>query len=179
MLTDRPAILDASTLINLAASGRFQELIRALGDRVLVCTYVKERECLYIRTADGTGTEPLEIQRWVDDGIIEQCELGVDEEEEFVNYAAQIDDGEAMCLAIAGSRQLVIVTDDRKGRRMAAEAGLIVISTSQIVRSWAATHTAQEISAVISSIEDRARFRPPDNDPELAWWSNARVVRDT
>ena len=116
MLTDRPAILDASTLINLAASGCVQELIRALGDRVLVCRYVKERECLYVRTADGTGTEPLEIQRWVDDGIIEQCELGVDEEEDFVNYAAQIDDGEAMCLAIARSRQLVIVTDDRKGR---------------------------------------------------------------
>lgn len=176
MLTDRSAIVDASSLINLAASGVVHELMQELSERVLVCTYVKERECLYLRTADGAGTEAIDVQRWISDGILQQCELEGEEQDEFVNFAARIDDGEAMCFAIASSRQLVIVTDDRKGRRMATEAGLTVFTTAQIVRSWGDSHKPLEVANVIRSIEERARFKPPENDPEYEWWSNARAT---
>ena len=88
----------------------------------------------------------------------------------FVTYAAAIDDGEAMCLAIAEARAYILVTDDRKATRLAKELGVRTLSTAAIVREWAHTKSAEAIAIVINSIEKRARFRPPDDDSDSGWW---------
>ena len=46
-----------------------------------------------------------------------------------VEFAAQIDDGEASCLAIAKSRGWLVATDDRKAIRLAVKSGISVITT--------------------------------------------------
>lgn len=92
----------------------------------------------------------------------------------FVTYAASLDDGEAMCLAPATSRQWEVVCDDRKGQRFAVELGVPVITTGAIIEHWGRSKTPEEISAALRKIEARARFRPAEDDPNYKWWMRSR-----
>ena len=77
-----------------------------------------------------------------------------------------------MCLALAESRGWTVATDDRKAIRVAAGAGLTVISCPQLVKAWAdATRPAEAtIAQVLADIETLAQFRPSAVMPESAWW---------
>jgi predicted nucleic acid-binding protein len=169
VLTQSSAVIDASTLINLAAAEVFAEMLQAIADRCFLCRVVKT-ECLFIRSADGSQLDSVEPVRWIEAGIMFECELAPDEEERFVTYAAAIDDGEAMCLAVAEARAYVLVTDDRKAKHLAKEIGVRTLSTAAIVREWAHAKSDEAIVGVINSIEKRARFRPPDDDSDYEWW---------
>jgi predicted nucleic acid-binding protein len=74
-----------------------------------------------------------------------------------------------MCLALASSRQWVVVIDDRKGQRFATELGLLVITTSAIIQHWGDEKTPDEIATAVRKIEARARFRPAEDDPNHHW----------
>ena len=89
-------------------------------------------------------------------------------------YAASLDDGEAMCLALASSRQWAVVIDDRKGQRFATELGIAVITTSAIIQHWGKEKTPEEIAVALRKIETRARFRPAEDDPNYQWWMRSR-----
>lgn len=170
MLTQTAAIVDSSTLINLAATDLLGEVVRHISPNCYICRSIVEQECLYIRSADGTQVEELRPGQWIEDGILSECEPTDAERETFVTYAASLDDGEAMCLALASSRQLVVVIDDRKGQRFAGEQGVPVITTSAIMEHWGRSKTPEEISAALRKIEARARFRPAEDDPNYEWW---------
>ena len=174
MLTQTAAIVDSSTLINLAATDLLGEVVRQISPNCYICRSIVEQECLYIRSVDGAQVEELRPGRWIEDGIFSECEPTDAEKETFVTYAASLDDGEAMCLALASSRQLVVVIDDRKGQRFAVEQGVPVITTSAIMEHWGRENTPAEIAAALRKIEARARFRPSEDDPNYEWWMRSR-----
>ncbi len=174
MLTQTVAIIDSSALINLAATDLLGELVGYISPTCHICRSIVEQECLYVRSVDGAQVEELRPSQWINDGIFLECEPTDAEGEVFVTYAASLDDGEAMCLALANSRQFVVVIDDRKGQRFATELGLSVITTSGIMEHWSREKTAAEIAAVLRKIEARARFRPADDDPNYEWWMRSR-----
>ena len=174
MIADRPTVLDTYVLINLLATSRAAEIVRAIAPSRMVCSAVSE-ESLYLRPLEAEGQpEPVDLQTLIDAGVFTPCQIeGVAEEDLYVTYALELDDGEAMSLAIAQSRRLVLATDERKARRIARENApeLPIISTVEIIRAWAEGKERRDVSAAVRSILARARFRPPDSDLLAIWWT--------
>jgi predicted nucleic acid-binding protein len=140
----------------------------------MVCSAVSG-ESLYLRPLEADGRlEAVDLTPFVDTGALTSCEIeGEVEEDLYVSYALELDDGEAMSLAIAQSRNLALATDERKARRIAQENVplLSLISTAEIIRAWAEGKERRDVIAVVRSILIRARFRPADSDPLAFWWN--------
>jgi hypothetical protein len=60
------------------------------------------------------------------------------EENSFVNFAVELDEGEAVTGAIAMHRHWGIVTDDRKARRVFARTNphVQLLSTPEFIKHW-------------------------------------------
>ena len=174
MIIERPAVLDTCVLINLLATDRITEVVRFIAPTCLVCSAVSG-ESLYLRPLEADGkVEPVDLSPLIDAGVLTACQIeGSAEEELYVNYALELDDGEAMSLAIAQSRNFALATDERKARRIVREniAQLSIISTTEIINAWSEGKDRDEIIAVVRSIFARARFRPPDSDPLASRWN--------
>lgn len=174
MLSEKPTILDASSIINIAASGHAKEIMAIVSEQVFVCSYVREKECLYLRSINEDAVETIQLTEWQQAGILQSCDLNALEEELFLVYASQVDDGEAMSLAIAKARGLTLITDDRKAQRLATSDGISLLTSPQILHAWAAGQHPSIISDVLKVVERRARYRPSEGDPLNAWWIAAR-----
>lgn len=91
----------------------------------------------------------------------------------FTQYAMLFrSDGEAMCLALAQSRGWQIATDDRRAISIGQQNGLVVISSPQLVRTWADNDHPdhQALVKALNNIEVFAQFRPNSSMPEYQWW---------
>jgi len=142
---------------------------------------VVEKESFYLRPDDPQEElfDSIKLDPLISSGILTICDVeGTHEATLYVDYAGQLDDGEAMSLAIAESRGYSLATDDRKARRIFLEAvgdSKKLISTSDLVRNWAETQSisAARVKAVLNGIRSRANFFPPRKDPNNTWWNNA------
>ena len=117
--------------------------------------------------------EPVRLDPLLTSGVLTICGIeGTAQEELYVKYALELDDGEAMSLAIAQARNFALATDERKARRVIRESRLQVrvISTPEVIRAWARGKARAELATVLRTIEARARFRPSSADPLEAWW---------
>jgi hypothetical protein len=174
LLTDHPAVIDTCVLINLLATDRIAEIVQVIAPCRLVCPVVSG-ESLYLRSADADGQpEPVDLAPFFEANLFTRCAIERNLEEElYVGYSMELDDGEAMSLAIAQSRNLALATDDRKARRVIAEnaPALSLLSTPQIVRAWGEGRNPAELVAVIRGIHTRARFCPSEADPFAPWWN--------
>jgi predicted nucleic acid-binding protein len=135
---------------------------------LMVCPAVSD-ESLYLRPFEAEGRpEPVDLQKLITAGLLTLCPMEEGTEVDlYVTYAEELDDGEAMSLAIAQSRNLALATDERKARRLARENApqLSMISTTEIIRAWAEGKDPSDVTAVVHSVLTRARFRPADSDP--------------
>lgn len=168
-------VVDACCLINLFATGELRERLTLIGGTWYIPTAVlAETLYLHIEQADGTiDKSPLDLQSFVDDGILLSCSAEAGQELDlYVDLAMRLDDGEAMALAIAKIRRWTFSTDDRKAKRIAGELSVTVLTTPQIMQRWAdsATPSAAELRATLRRIESLASFFPSANDPLHAWW---------
>jgi len=106
-------------------------------------------------------------------------ELSGDPEKElYVDYAAELDDGEAMSLALVYSRGFSMASDDRKARRLFMEEIpdlKRLLSTSQILKDWSEKIglDSTELRQVLIEVSRRGRFFPNSGDTHFAWWSKA------
>ena len=84
----------------------------------------------------------------------------------------KLDDGEAACLAIAKVRGWILATDDRKCRREAAGLGVPVITTPELLKSWAEATRAEEaaVAKLLRDIRSYASFAPHKTMPLHDWW---------
>lgn len=179
MISSTAQILDACVLINLLASGEIEGVLRVAARNSLICSAV-EGESIYLRTDDPKSPlDLIDLQPLIDSGLLTVCHLEGDYEAElYVDYASALNDGEAMSLAIALARGLVLATDERKARRLFLEAARDVkrlTSTSELLRQWAEAEsvTVDRLKAVLLQIERRARYQPPSNDSNYLWWVDA------
>jgi len=171
-------IIDTCCLINLLAVGRVDDWLPSLGLRWHISS-AATTEALFLRATDEAGRpvkEPVDLQPLVTDGVLRVC--GTESSEEtalYVRLAAELHDGEAMALALAKCRNWVIATDDRKCRRLAAELGVPVVTTPELMKRWAdaCSPAPGDLAAALRRIEDRARFRPPDDSPLRDWWRHS------
>jgi predicted nucleic acid-binding protein len=174
VITDRPAVIDTCVLINILATDRVAEIVRVVAPVVMVCPAVAE-ESLYLRPFEAEGRpEPVDLQKLIAAGILTPCPMEEGAEVDlYVAYAEDLDDGEAMSLAIAQSRNLALATDERKALRLARQNApeLSIITTTEIIHTWAEGREPSEVTAVVHSILTRARFRPADSDPLAQWWN--------
>ena len=169
-------ILDACVLINLLASGEIEGILRTAAQSSLICSVVED-ESIYLRTDDPKlPLELIDLRSLIDSGLLMVCHVeGDDEAELYVDYASALDDGEAMSLAIALSREFLLATDERKARRLFLEAvsdPARLTSTSELVRRWAEDMavSSDRVKAALLNIEKRARYQPPTKDVNYQWW---------
>ena len=172
-------IIDTCCLINLLAVGRVGDWLPLLGLRWHIPSAVMG-EALYLRGSDEAGKprkEPVDLRPLVAGGALAVCGLESSEETDlYVRLAAELDDGEAMALALAKCRNWLLATDDRKGRRLAADLAVTVLTTPDLMKRWAdaASPTPDELAAALRRIREFARFVPSEDFPLHDWWlSNA------
>ncbi len=174
-----PAAIDACCLIDLLASGRAEEILRASGLAWHLPVAV-QGEVRYQRRHDAAQagailTDPADLSPYIASGLLIPCQPDDPQEQaRFVQYATVFrSDGEAMCLALAESRGWTVATDDKKAIKVAEKAGLKVISCPQLVKAWAdATRPdAATVARVMTDIQTLAQFRPNSMMPEAVWWA--------
>ena len=168
-------VIDTCCLINLLAVGGLREWLPVLDLRWHVPSAVMG-EALFLRATDETGKtvkEAVDLRPLVADGVIGVCDLDSAEETAlYVRLAAELDDGEAMALALAKSRNWILATDDRKARRLAGDLAVAVLTTPELMKRWAdaASPAPGELAAAIRRIRELARFVPSDDVPLHDWW---------
>lgn len=169
-------IIDTCCLLNLFASGKPRAILHHFGG-----VHVSElvlREAMWIRAYDNESPPQLipkqiDLTECIDGGEIVICRLEQEHEYDlFVQFAQDLDDGEASALAIAKVRGWIVATDDRKARRVATEQGISIISTSEMIQAWttAAKATDQHIGELLRNIQQFGRFVPRRSDPLYEWW---------
>jgi hypothetical protein len=173
------AILDACVLINILASGRAKEILTGSEYKFGICTVVS-KESIYLRDADPNAPpDTVDLEPFVKSKCLTVYALtGNQEQTLYVDYAADLDDGEAMTLSLAFSRGFTVATDDRKARRIFLEdTGDMtrLLSTPQILKGWSprAGLTAVELKKMLLEVSRGGRFSPHSGDPEFTWWSKA------
>jgi hypothetical protein len=170
-------IVDACCLINLYATGTEDAILEACGGFRLSAQVQDEALCVRrIDEDDSTRlvTQDLDLGDAMAAGLIRICRIQAqDELDAFVRFAMELDDGEASCLAIAGSRGWIVATDDRKARRIASENGIALTSTPELIQRWVDATSPSEatVADVLMRIELFAKFRPRRDDPLHDWWT--------
>lgn len=176
--TTRELVIDTCSTLNLLATRRELEIVRALGLRLLDTPQVS-REAMTLWTppdADGQrNKEPVSTESLRRAGHLETRPLdGEALLDAFVDAAARIKDTDASCIALAGVLELPLMTDDRKERRIARElfptiellSTLDVIAEAERALRW----SASDLGRVAADLRWRGNFAPPRNDPRGAWF---------
>ncbi len=171
------ALLDSSVLINILASNQVEAVLETLTAGAGVCSAVVA-EALYLR-----GERPVDprtrisLEPLIERGLLQKHTVQTEQERAlYVDLAADLDDGEAMTLAIAYERRIITATDDKKAMRIArARFGndVQLLGTAGIMNCWAQEQDQTSVRVILRRIETVAQFRPPNDDPLLHWWLNA------
>ena len=170
-------VIDACSAINLLATGREVELLRAVDFRGII-TPEARAEVVFLAGPlgdDGAKTKILIDMTPLDHaGLIETLPLDGSCIDEFIRCAVRLRDVDAGCLALAASLGLPLLTDDGKARRVFKELypDGRTLSTLQLVRQAAATLSLDEdtISRLLHNMHERGNFSPPRSDPESDWY---------
>src|ERR1700728_4622180 len=175
MLSDSPVLVDTCTLINLQASGETQLLLRALRERCMVCDVVSRESIFLWAEQKDLPPQRIDLAPFFQAKILHACQAESPEEEAlYVALAAELDDGEALSLAISSVRGFGLATDDRKARRIAKEIGSVPLySTVEIVRAVDPL-SDEKLREMIRLIEFRGRFVPHPSMPLSDWWNAHR-----
>ena len=176
MLSDHPVLVDTCTLINLQASGEPELLLGGLSQTCIVCDVVS-RESIFLRSEQkDLPPERINLDPLFQAAVLRPCRAETPEEEAlYVALAAELDDGEALSLAISSVRGFGLATDDRKARRLATEIGSVpLFSTAEILHSINSL-SDEVVREMIRRIEFRARFTPHPTMPLSDWWRSHRI----
>lgn len=169
---------DTSVLLNLLAAERLIDIVEATGWEFAICPAVRD-EAKRLRDAQTGEMVDVEIEPLIAEGHLQVLELcSVAEQTLYVEQACAVDDGEAMSIAIAASRQLELAIDDKQAtnhtRRRFPEIRLW--ATPDILKHWADLKPIDPttLSIAIRLIESRARYFPSPSHTLHQWWCDSR-----
>lgn len=172
-------LLDACVLLNLSATDRLADIGQSLPGGLCVCPLVRG-EALFLRDPSDPAhpLKPLVLDPFFESGVLQSLPLASNEEELYVNLAAELDEGEAMSMAIAITRQLHLATDDGKALKVYARIGgnpALLWTTPRIVREWTESQSIArgELVRIVRAVRDRAHYLPPRAHAQYAWWIDA------
>lgn len=118
-------VIDTTTLSNFALIER-PELIHAALKGEGATTSVVYAE---LKAGESLGAIPVSDWGWLPIIRLTSTETGL-----FRQLRLVLDDGEASCLAVAITRQAVLVTDDRQARRIAGAENILLSGTIGMLR---------------------------------------------
>lgn len=165
-------------MLNLLATGRELDLIAAL-DWTLLITEYNHSETLYLDSrpgADGlrqrtpASTEGLVkanrlIVRSLDDTWLES----------FVRAAEYLPDPDASCVALAGTLNVPLFSDDPRVRKVASDIfpAVALVSTLEFLHaaSQALALSQDELRELAQSLRWRGNFLPPRVDKHREWYA--------
>lgn len=176
MPSSQLVMLDACAVVNLWACRRMAEVVAVVDGRVAIAEIV-QKGAQYVLTG-GSGPnalerEPVDLAQFAAAGAL--AVIATSDEDElttFIDLTRQLDDGEAMTLALALHRSGVIVTDDRKAIRVANEIGVAMLTSLDLVKSWSelASIARSELRSTLLDLRERGRFEPSRQHPLRHWW---------
>lgn len=175
-MLDESVLLDACVAINLIATDDLVAIGQVLGTTFLMVDQAAT-EIGYLRdeVAGDVVQTPIDLSRYSASGVMRFLSLEEDELGQYVKLAAVVDDGEAATIAVARSRELQMVTDDRKARRVCADLGMSTpIRSLTILHAYAdaASLDHEGVRERLMRVRRRASFRPGQSDPDYKWWSS-------
>jgi predicted nucleic acid-binding protein len=170
-------ILDACALVNLHCGwGGLRELRTfgaswSIGESAL-------SEVIYVREFDDSGELrklTLDIPAVVASGRLNVLSIdGAAENASLVEFAMDLDDGEAQALSMALHRKFVLVTDDRPGVRVASAAHVAVptMGTPDILMEWvkANPECRSRLPELVRRISILGPFQLRKSSPHYLWW---------
>lgn len=171
-------VLDACVLLNLYASGRVDEILRAVPFRYVVASSVRHEALWYFAPASH-GSELLDrhdilLDPLLEAGTIELGDLTLDEQASFVKLAQHLGDGEAESAALAIGRSGLVATDDVKAIQLFGRLTprLNTIETGDLLQCWEEHSGADPltVAAVLQAIQRGARFSPRRDARSSTWW---------
>ncbi len=176
-------VIDACCLVNLCTASDLKSMIEPMGLTWYVPTAVFDEALFtYVIDEDGkTTAQPIDLNTWITVGVIQMCSVDdAAEAEKYVRLASDLDDGEAMALAIASHRGWMLATDDRKAIRLAKSLHVQVITTPELVKRWADGKPAEtnELREVLRNIQILASFVPRRAGPLYEWWTRSLEAED-
>lgn len=164
-------LLDACCLINLAATGIPDEILLSLPHDCATSDLVISTEVLSILSEDGLEREPIQPSALTGLSVLSPSE---EELVSFLQFAMDLDDGEASVCALAQSRGGAVATDDRKAIRIAggARPSIPILQTPDLLYEWQEISGSShlEMCEIVRAIERRARFRPRRDHRLFSWW---------
>lgn len=176
MSTQPLVVLDACCVINLCATGCLGEILRGLPFQFAVSAEMADEELLFV--TNQAGERDLIDPATLGHSGLASLTLDPSEIELFVDFAAQLGDGEARTCALAVSRGAHIATDDRKTIRILMEdfPEVTIHTTPSLLKHWsdASAVSPALLSNIIQRIEIGARYRPGSREPLLNWWTQSR-----
>jgi predicted nucleic acid-binding protein len=170
-------ILDTCALLNLIATGVIQEILSVIAQNSIICVLVQSESRHLRKEDDISEKESVDLEPLISTKVIQVCNLETpDEQQLFVSLAVDLDDGEAMSVAIALSRNWYLATDDKPARRIFIENnpnGGRPISTSDLIKEWAESENVDDLrlKPILLKVERKASFHPPKSDSNLQWWN--------
>lgn len=169
-------IADATTLINLYATGKIEEILSFLPNPVYVAKYVVENEVLSIKSDSG-AYETIDIQGTVRSGLLHVVDVQSDGNliEEYINFSSlRIDAGEAMCFAFAKYNNCIVATDDLRAVRVIEREGynFPILTTARILHESMIEKrfSHDEICMAIRNVQKYAKHVGSKHDPLYSWW---------
>ncbi|MEZ4296159.1 MAG: hypothetical protein R3B70_14395 [Polyangiaceae bacterium] len=162
-------VADASSVINILATGRGEEIL-ALWRATLILTEFVDGEIKRNRS---------ELERLYALGRVRTRQLPALAFPLFTRAAAEVDDGEASAIALAMHESGTLVTDDIRAknvwRAMVGPEGGAVHDTCELLQRLETQLERTVLREILMAMETGARFRPPR--AHASWW--ARVVSPT
>ncbi len=170
-------LLDACALVNLYCGwGGLRELRDfgtswSIGDTAL-------QEAMFVRDFDANGSivkvtlDPVAVAA---NGNLQVLSLAnATEHASLVEFAVDLDDGEAQALALALHRGRVLVTDDRPAVRTAGAPHVAVqtMGTPEILMAWANANIEcrRRLPEVVRRVSALGPFQLKKSSPHYQWW---------
>ncbi len=175
-------VFDACSLLNLIASRRFADIAGGTPAKFIVSEQASF-EVQYVRRGgngdDANEREAIDLRVLEEQGLLSVARLESPAElATFVDFAREMDDGEAAACALTVHRSGVLVTVGRKARRVFSQRfpASPLLTTAQVIKEWVDYASIEEcqIARLLLDVEERARFRPNQSDPLGAWWNSIR-----
>ena len=172
-------VVDCCSLLNLYTGWGSLAGLHQLDYTWHICEAVLN-ESEYIREFDQDQRAvmvPLDVRTLIDGQRITSVRPETDAEvAAYVDFAQDIDDGEAQALAIAKHRHFTLLTDDGKATRLAhrPDVNVATITTVHVLKEWAERTKieADALRHIVRRIQVLARFAPRRDSPDFAWWQS-------
>ena len=154
-------IADASVLIALAKMRRL-DLLKALYGDVLIGPQVKAETVDAGKRISAPGVE--RIEKALDDGWLQVARLSSKEKSTANRIISKggLGAGEAECIALARSRRLILILDDRAARSFAEVMGITFLGTARMLfHAFAKKHlTLAELEGVVEALSQTIWLAP-------------------